>query len=209
MHWLLQITHVASSPVCALCHTELSAPFSRLIQPRSEGRTVNLMRPPFPTYRTPVPGYGIDICDLYYSEAPLEGITRAQICRDAGQCIGLLLQYRKHSQSVGNFRYDRQISEYLEYPLSIRLIRGDDNPASCVRIEFWEEGPDICETAEDYLWPMRGTIIWWYSSNMSRVIITLPEWKTEYTGNTAFCDAKLFMEGGAAQNHCVSAQAQV
>jgi hypothetical protein len=102
----------------------------------------------------------MDICELFYSEAPLEGVIQVQSCLDMGRCIGLLLEYERYSQTVGEFRYDKDISDYFYQPCSIGLIQEQHNSASRVHIEFSKEvaGPD--RTGENHMQPMRGIIVW-------------------------------------------------
>lgn len=111
----------------------------------------------------------MDIGDLFYSEAPLDGVIQVQLCLDKGQCIGLLLQYEKYSQTVGEFRYDKEISDYFHQPCSIILTQHES--ASSVQIEFSKEVALLNRTEDNDIQPMRGIIVWWYSRNMSVVSI--------------------------------------
>ncbi|KAF2793658.1 hypothetical protein K505DRAFT_337608 [Melanomma pulvis-pyrius CBS 109.77] len=172
---LLQVTHIASSPVSALYYSDPSTSFSQIMQPHTIKRVEHPAQLEFPTYRTPVPGHGMDTCELFYSEAPLEGVIQVQSCWDTGRCIGLLLQYERYSQTVGEFRYDKTISDYFHLPCSIGLTQKEHDSTSYVHIEFSKEIAQLDSTGDDQMMPMRGIVVWWYSRNMSVVSIILPE----------------------------------
>ena len=53
---------------------------------------------------------------MYYLEAPLEGLAKVQMCMDGGYCLGILLDYGSHSRTVGQYRYDREISSAYKTP---------------------------------------------------------------------------------------------
>lgn len=126
--------------------------------------------PAFPTYRTPVPADGMNISELFYSEAPLEGVIRVQLCYDTGRCIGLLLEYEKCSQTVGHFRPDKEVSDYFQRPQSISLTHEQQNFAAGLHVKFSKQSPLLDDSC---MQPMRGIIVWWYSADMCDVSIVV------------------------------------
>lgn len=165
---LLRISHIVSDPISAIYYTEQSTAFSRVLRPQSAKATPLLACPDFPVYRTPVPAYGTDICRLFYSEAPLNGVLRVLRCYDTNRCIGLLLDYENHSQTVGNFSREKDLSDYFEQPQSIELVYGRDDSRCCIDVKFSRQdaGPDVAVGS-----PMMGTIVWWYSTDMCDISI--------------------------------------
>ncbi|KAJ8109446.1 hypothetical protein OPT61_g7451 [Boeremia exigua] len=165
-HELLEITHIVSSPTFEIYYSEQTTAFSQVLRPRSATEAAILVPPDFPTYRTPVPAFtfGMSISDLFYSEAPLENVTRVQSCYDTGRCIGLLLDYEKHSQTVGDFRYDKEVSHYFQQPRSIGL--GYEQQTGCLEVKFSRQIAWSDTAVESYMQPMRGAIVWWYTTNM-------------------------------------------
>jgi hypothetical protein len=128
--------------------------------------------PDHPSYRTPVPSCGTADCNIFYSEAPLEGVTRVQLCHDSDGCIGLLLDYEKHSQIVGEFRYDKGVSRYFQRPQSISLSHEQHLSTRCIDVKFSSQSTCLDTAFESGMQPMRGTIVWWYSIKMGNVSST-------------------------------------
>jgi hypothetical protein len=106
---------------------------------------------------------------MYYSEASLKGLVRVQLCMDVRYCIGILLHYKTHSKTVGQSRYDKEISDFPN-PCSFGLAQEqhDTNPRIYVSV-FDERSTE--ETKNSYLRLVEGTIVWWYGTNIS--VVTL------------------------------------
>jgi hypothetical protein len=162
-----------SSPISALYYSEQSTAFSQVLRPQSAKEAAPLAHPAFPTYRTSVPAYGMNVCDLFYSEAPLEGVMRVQSCYDTGRCIGLLLDYEKCSQTVGHFRHDKEVSDYFQRPQSIGLTHEQHHSAAGLHVKFSRQSPLLDRAVDSCMRPMRGTIVWWYSADMCDVSIVV------------------------------------
>lgn len=161
----LRITHVLSSPIMEIYYSKHPSGFNSVLRPKSAGELPIQDCPIFPVYRTPVPACGIDINQLFYSEAALDGVRRVQCCYDKDRCVGLLLDYKNHSQTVGRFRCDINNSDFFEQPQSIIIIYDDkdqSNPRVCMDVKFSGQKTDE---------PMSGMIVWWYSASMSDVSI--------------------------------------
>lgn len=117
----------------------------------------NIEPPPaFPVYRTPVPGSWRR--DLYHSEASLEAVEEVRLCLDEKDCIGLFLQYEKHSTTVGQFREDKDTSQFVSKPryIAISPVLGEEK----FRIFFSNERPQGLD--ESTFQEMVGHIVWWY-----------------------------------------------
>lgn len=157
-HYSLQITQVLSSPVPFIFYSrycrQSSSPFARVLKaPLAELEKVvpPLDCPDFPTYLNPVPGYGMFISQLYYSEAPLEGVIRVQSRYDTDRCIGLLLDYGTHSQTVGYFRCEKRISNSLDQPQSVMFFYEQDHTHDCKDVKFSRRSAR----------PGRICVLWW------------------------------------------------
>jgi hypothetical protein len=117
--------------------------------------------------------YGTNICDIFYSEAPLESVTRVQLCYGSDGCIGLLLDYEKHSQTVGDFRYDKDVSRYFQRPQSISLNHGHQHSTRCIDVKFSKQSAWLDTAVEGDMQPMRGIIVWWYNTKTCDVSIVV------------------------------------
>jgi DNA-directed RNA polymerase subunit E'/Rpb7 len=89
---------------------------------------------------------------------------RVQLFHDSEGCIGLLLDYEKHSQIVGNFRYDKDVSRYFQRPQSISLSHGQHLSTRCTDVKFSSQSTPLDTAIESGMQPMRGIIVWWYST---------------------------------------------
>jgi hypothetical protein len=101
--------------------------------------------------------------DWYYSDAPLSGVRRVQLCMDGENCIGLQLQYDGHRRAVGQFRLDKVIWDYPDEPHYIGLTRTQPDCGSFLRVIF-SPTQDDCRFQ-----PMAGAIVWWYGKDTSEV----------------------------------------
>jgi hypothetical protein len=119
----------------------------------------SLAIPSFPTRRTGMPDHGLSIIEWCYSEAPLDGVVQAQLCMDGGFCIGLLLQYQTCSRSLGQFRYDKDISEWFHSPSWISIVHERGPLMSKARIDFVTMG------SGEGVHPMTGIMVWWYAKD--------------------------------------------
>lgn len=123
--------------------------------------------PEFPIYRTEVPGQVLLATELFYSEAPLDGVVWVQSCHDRGRCTGLFLQYENYNQIVGEFQHDKGKLEKFEQPCSIGLYQVQQNGPTSLCIEF---STDLSSLG-DGMQPMSGVIVWWYGRDVSDVQI--------------------------------------
>ncbi|KAF1357804.1 hypothetical protein EJ07DRAFT_157494 [Lizonia empirigonia] len=166
----LQLEQIADESVNALYCSDPRFPRSIVgAQPQYHAASPNPLVPPnFPTYRTPFPGFVTYFYNMYYSEAPLEGLVKVQVCMDDGYCLGILLDYGSHSRTVGQYRYDRKISSAYE-PNCIGLIqeRHVSNPR--IRLRILDEKSPQSETRDPDLRLMHGIIVWWYGKDISFV----------------------------------------
>lgn len=167
----LQITHIASSPVHALYYTEPSTDFSYMRRPYFANKIEHATSPEFPTYRTEVPQQGLLTAELFYSEAPLDGVVRVQSCHDRGRCTGLFLQYENYNQTVGEFQYGKGKLEKFDQPCWIGLYQVQQNGITSLCIRF---STDLSSLG-DGMQPMSGVIVWWYGRDVSDVKILPPE----------------------------------
>jgi hypothetical protein len=172
-----QCTQIASDSICAFYYNDYHArPYNHVIGaiPAINERSVAV--PAFPIYRTAVPGYGLFPDEWFYSEAPLDGVVRAQLCIDRGFCIGLVLQYESCSRSVGQFRYDKNISEWFQQPFQIGVVHERDRLTSKVRINFVTTEPATGTGTSESVQPesiyqMTGVLVWWYAKEISDIKI--------------------------------------
>ncbi|KAF1346343.1 hypothetical protein EJ07DRAFT_160537 [Lizonia empirigonia] len=169
--WALIITHIASSPVRALYYSDPSTNFSYVRRPCYANKTEHAASPEFPTYKTEVPGHGLHTAEIFYSEAPLDGVVKVQSCHDRGRCTGLFLQYENYNQTVGEFRYGNGELEKFDRPCSIGLYQVQQAGTTCLCIKF---SADL-SSLEDGMQPMSGFIVWWYGKDVSDVKILPPE----------------------------------
>lgn len=161
----LQITHIASSPVHALYYSDPSKD-SYIRRPYYANKISHVDLPEFPTYRTAAPDHDLT-ADLFYTEAPLEGVVRVQSCYVRGRCTGLFLEYENYSQTVGEFRYDKCNLENFDEPCLIGLYQVEQNGTTSLRIKF---SMDL-SSLEEGMQPMSGFIVWWYGRAVSDVNI--------------------------------------
>jgi len=167
----LCIQPIANDTVCTLYCSDPRIPHSVIgATPSLSPEEILLLPPPrFPTYRTPAPRCNIFMNNKYYSEASLEGLVRVQLCMDAKYCIGILLHYKIYSKTVGQFRYDKDISEFLD-PGSFGLVQEQHRTNPRIRIQLLDEHSDE-ETKRQYLCLTKGSIVWWYSKDVSSVTL--------------------------------------
>ena len=168
---------IASSSICALYYSDYHArPHNHVIGAIPALGERSLAVPAFPTYRTEMPDYGLTMDELHYSEAPLSGVVQAQLCMHGGFCIGLVLQYESCSRSVGQFRYDKDISEWFHRPSQLGIVHERGRLTSKVHINFVTTGPTIgtgsSESVQpENVHPMAGVIVWWYGKEISDITI--------------------------------------
>ncbi|KAF2185280.1 hypothetical protein K469DRAFT_779146 [Zopfia rhizophila CBS 207.26] len=107
----------------------------------------------------------------FYSSASLDGAIQIRLCVDKQKqhvpCIGILLVYVDHEESLGQWRYDRDIEDMV-LPAPIYVFSGNDSTAGpYVRVvgSREQEGGDWRE--------ITGTdrIVWWFTSECSIVVI--------------------------------------
>lgn len=169
---MLDVVLIACNPVCTLYYNDPRMPFAEVgaIPPLSiEGKDYPA-QPQFPIYRTCPPQYGVFTYDSTYSEASLEGVDHIQSCEDAGYCIGLLLQYTTYSTTVGQFRYDKEISDFCK-PHSIVLVQEQHSLGSRVRIKPFDEQSITDEIKNEHLRLTEGILVWWYGRGWSTVTV--------------------------------------
>jgi len=122
-----------------------------------------------------MPNYGLTIDELYYSEAPLDGVLHAQLCIYGGFCVGLVLQYQSCSRSLGQFRYDKHTSEWFHQPCQIGIAHEREGLTSRVRMNFVTRNLQGKEHGEgiqpQQFHPMTGVMVWWYGKEVSNIQI--------------------------------------
>jgi hypothetical protein len=147
-----------------------STNFSYIRRPCYANKTEHPTLPEFQTYKTEVPEYGLPTAELFYSEAPLDGVVRVQSCYNKGQCTGLFLQYENYNQTIGEFQYGKGELEEFDRPCPISLHQVQQAETSTLRIAF---STDL-SSLEDSMLPMSGFIVWWYGKDVCDVQILPP-----------------------------------
>jgi hypothetical protein len=128
-----------------------------------------LTTPQFPSYRVPFPRYLMFRYNMHYSEASLEDLIQVQLCLDAKYCIGILLHYETYSRTIGQFRYDKEISDFLK-PGTFGLAQEQHETNPRIRIQLFDE--HLSEDIKSlYIQLLKGDIVWWYGRDIS--IVTL------------------------------------
>lgn len=159
---------IATNPVHALYYSDPRVSRNHIvgaIPPYVKDEQASNVEPDFPNYRTPVPGPRIR--DWHYSDAPLAGVKEIQLCLDGVHCIGLRLQYEDYSATVGEFRSDKDTSQYFQEPRFIALTQEQDYFK--VRITF--SGEQRTNSRENEFQEMKGVIAWWYGKGTSEVTL--------------------------------------
>ncbi|EFR02052.1 hypothetical protein MGYG_05055 [Nannizzia gypsea CBS 118893] len=148
----------------------------------SEDATLTSLKPAPPPaeiegYTSPVPysnGAGLD---WYMTTATLSGLSRVRVCRDLDMprhtCIGLLLYYEDgHVESLGQIRWDQDVSREVSMPIRIRRCKVDGN-TFLVEVQGIDltggegetDGGLDEELAEGWLdVPRTGTMVWRFHS---------------------------------------------
>ena len=122
------------------------------------------------------PGQGAVVRFWYMTRAPLHGLVKVQVCRDTEQhhrpCLGLLLYYHDgHMESIGQVRWDRDLSQELWTPIYVQTGVVDEYE---YMKDFRSGGPSTESDAERDGWqkiPEHGTIVWWFTSRLDRLIM--------------------------------------
>ncbi|KAF2785760.1 hypothetical protein K505DRAFT_368832 [Melanomma pulvis-pyrius CBS 109.77] len=175
----LECTQIASSSLSALYYTDFdTSPHTYVVGAVPALDEQSLAVPALPIYQT-VPYYGLRVSDLSYSEAPLSGVVRAQLCMDGGFCIGLVLQYESCSRSVGQFRYDKDISEWFQQPSTIGIVLKEEGERRKftlqANIRFDAPGPTGIGSSEgdqtESVYSMTGVLVWWYKDKVTDIRI--------------------------------------
>lgn len=168
----LRVDAIADQSVCALHYSDARLPDSIVgaTPYRSAESLGHLTAPPYPTHRTPFPGFVIHEYDMHYSEAPLDGLVQVHVCSDAGYCLGILLDYGNYSTTVGQYRYDKEISDAYE-PHCIELLPEPHVSNPRVRIRTRREETIWGETKHPILRLTHGVIVWWFGKDVSVVNI--------------------------------------
>ncbi|KAL4808050.1 hypothetical protein BDV18DRAFT_158168 [Aspergillus unguis] len=119
--------------------------------------------PPFPLYKPPPIPYrrGSPANTWFFSKARLESLHSVQACHDRQKAhrplIGLLLHYDDgHVESVGQFRWDQEITPDILAPVHIQY--GFTKEGRYLKtIETREQ-----EKSDWYKVPLSGTLVWWF-----------------------------------------------
>lgn len=119
----------------------------------------------------------------YMTKAPLENLVSVQTCRDTTlehkPYIGLLLTYTDGSREcLGQFRWDVEVSDYMELPLRMQIeglsFDEEDRYPLCSIEEGFDYISEVCgkgmkaqstefEEYEEWIeTPDKGTMIWWF-----------------------------------------------
>ncbi|XPS75924.1 hypothetical protein M3J09_007988 [Ascochyta lentis] len=169
-----QIELCADEYVNALCYSDprLSHCIVAAQPHRREASLDCLVVPHFPTYQTPAPYPRLATYhyNMYYSDAPLEGLHKIQACMDEGYCLGLLLDYGTHSRTVGQFRFDKEIS-VPHAPLNISLLQEEHEAIPRTRIQILDERPAQPISNGTSMQLTEGIVVWWHSRDSSVVSI--------------------------------------
>ncbi|EFR03108.1 hypothetical protein MGYG_06103 [Nannizzia gypsea CBS 118893] len=128
------------------------------------------LEPPFERYDAPrIPRRtGSPTTTWYLTKAPLEGLLRVQICRDREHvlkpCIGLLLYYKcGRVESLGQFRWDQDISSEAFPPICVRKGNYNDNGYIIQDIQTASRCRNANERNGEWReLPQTGTITWWF-----------------------------------------------
>jgi hypothetical protein len=165
------ILPIANDTLCALYYSDPRLPHSVVGAAPciSSEETEKLHAPQYPTYRVPLPRYLMFQYNMHYSEASLKDLIQVQLCMDAKYCIGVLLHYETCSKVIGQFRYDKEISDFLE-PHTFGLAQEQHETNPRVRIHHFDER-STADTKSLFVQLIEGDIAWWYSKNIS--IVTL------------------------------------
>jgi hypothetical protein len=166
-----RIIPIANDTICALYCGDSRLPHSVIgaVPSLSSEEIEKLSPPPFPSYRTTFPGYVMFGYNMHYSEASLEDLAQVQLCMDAGYCIGILLHYKTYRKTVGQFRYDKEVSDFLK-PCSFRLVQEQHETKPRIRIQHFDERSTEI-TRSLHLRLTKGNMVWWYSKDVS--VVTL------------------------------------
>lgn len=160
----------ADKHATALYHNDFRLPYSIVAAeppPCCKASSDHTLTPSFQAYQTPNPGFETFQYNMYYSEAPLTALVKIQACMDGDYCVGLLLDYGSHSMTVGQYRYDKDISVPYN-PGSVRLLQEEDvlkKPRT--RLRTFGEGPVQNMTNDGSMGLTDGIIVWWYSRDAS------------------------------------------
>ncbi|KAF2179339.1 hypothetical protein K469DRAFT_596219, partial [Zopfia rhizophila CBS 207.26] len=111
----------------------------------------------------------------FYSSALLDGAIQIRLCIDKQKqhvpCIGILLVYVDHEESLGQWRYDRDIEDIVLLALIYVFSSNDSTAGPYVRVvgsREQEEGDWREITGTD-------RIVWWFTSECSIVVIRTAE----------------------------------
>ncbi|RMZ73058.1 hypothetical protein GMOD_00009568 [Pyrenophora seminiperda CCB06] len=127
LYQLLEATQIANDSIQAFYYSDPSKAYNHVVGTiptthASSGQQEIPTLPNSPSYQTAAPGdLGMCVQDWHYSDAPLTGVNRVRLCMEGEYCIGLLLQYDKYDRTVGQFRYDKDIFDYLFKPAYVAL----------------------------------------------------------------------------------------
>lgn len=105
------------------------------------------------------------ITQWFHSSASLFGAIRARLCVDQDKnhtpCIGMLLFYKDHEISLGQWRSDKDVQDISLGLLSLFEGRTTDGPYVRIMESRKEEGETWCDLAEAV------AITWWFTSECS------------------------------------------
>ncbi|EZF12473.1 hypothetical protein H112_06592 [Trichophyton rubrum D6] len=150
-------------------------------EPSDNNNGTKLSPPPVENYISPPPyaADGLQALNWYMTEARLDGVCRVRACRDLEQahnpCIGVLLYYDNgRAETLGQIRWDQEVSQDINVPVRLRRGKLDGNPyvADIQGMAAAGCGPTEGEPGDEWLeLPRTGTMVWWFC--ISRDIISV------------------------------------
>ncbi|KAJ8115841.1 hypothetical protein OPT61_g2606 [Boeremia exigua] len=133
-----------------------------------EASLKRVLAPTFQAYRTAPPPISTSAYDMKYSEAHTEGVEKLWACMDGDYCIGLLFSYGSYSRTVGQYRYEKEMSPaYKLQDISLLQEEHESGPRTRLQVIGGGLSRSVTEGTTILLTP--GIIVWWYCQDASAV----------------------------------------